>query len=294
MTEPTAPEIPLLVAPVQLAGPGDHARAFEHLTQTQRTWGRYSPDGGECSVLVRECLTAAFQLDHTATADHQVAWTFSRYESPVGQCLWQATFDTQTPVELVMAFTHSLEYDLERWEPDRRDAAVRGQHGYEPLIELVQDAGWTQWPNEEAVSYRSPDGSAGILLARGADTDPWGNLANLGATYRLWGARPDPGPQPPQRPIWTATFSPAVPTDLLLDTLGRIVEDGWSDPRTRAEVCSSNWDLLEARPAPSEYLRYLASTARSVGLPAAPAVAPPPPAPAPAASTLRSTRTPSR
>ncbi|MFF8866022.1 DUF317 domain-containing protein [Streptomyces sp. NPDC015139] len=166
-------------------------------------------------------------------------WKVAAYNDPFGPPDWLATFDTNTPTELVTAFTSAIATSY----ANDQSAALIGpggpvKEGFRPL----EDAGWKRGGWQLTTLFTAPDGLAGLTYR--------GGVLNRHAEFRgdkdrwlLWGGQDGFSSR------WYATFTSAVPIDLIAATTERL-----ADPspvlRYELEVPERNRSAARIRPVP--------------------------------------------
>ncbi|MFI1953155.1 DUF317 domain-containing protein [Streptomyces xinghaiensis] len=142
--------------------------------------------------------------------DDYILWNIAAYEDPFGPRRWAATFNQNTPPEIVAAFTTALARDYEGGN-DRFLARppVRWGKQTQPLTE----AGWTRdWGAEiGTVEIIAPDKQAGILIDVRCQ-DPDDEQCLLWSGPPGWGTRAE------------ATFTPRTPEHLIAATAAAMAD----------------------------------------------------------------------
>ncbi|MFJ7278321.1 DUF317 domain-containing protein [Kitasatospora sp. NPDC098663] len=249
----------VLVSPGYLAGPGDRdaEAAFADFLNEDQGWARYSCHGGDVSVAISECLTGRIQLDHE-NGDRDSRWTVAGYDSPVGERSWRAAFDQETPYEVALAVAEEYSRALSYTHPVVREEALWGlRNTRDSLLEQLRSSGWLDVGSPDAMSFRSPDGTAGLIRWDGGAFYEEPNGQDHPADVTLWVRPPEMFP----RNAWTAQFSQATPTRLITAALDHLT-DPRSQVRRLAEVPAAHLGLVELRPRNAP-VRTLAATART-------------------------------
>ncbi|PZT74131.1 MULTISPECIES: DUF317 domain-containing protein [unclassified Streptomyces] len=148
-------------------------------------------------------------------------WKVAAHSDPFGPPDWLATFDSNTPTELVTVFTSSLATSYAK-DPD---AALTGprrpaEEGFRPL----EEAGWKRGSWQLTTLFTAPDELAGLTY-RGGVLDRHAELRGDQDRWLLWGGRDGFSSR------WYATFTSGVPVDLVAATTAR-----FGRPRRRAPL----------------------------------------------------------
>lgn len=142
--------------------------------------------------------------------DDYILWNVAAYEDPFGPRRWAATFNQNTPPEIVAAFTTALALDYEEGS-DRclTRPAVRWDEHTQPLTE----AGWTRDRGTEigTVEILAPDKLAGILIDIRCQ-DPEDEQCLLWSGPPGWGTRAE------------ATFTTHTPAHLVAATTAAMAD----------------------------------------------------------------------
>ncbi|GGT26285.1 DUF317 domain-containing protein [Streptomyces purpureus] len=185
-------------------------------------------------------------------------WKIAAHSDPFGPPDWLATFDSNTPTELVTAFTSTLATNYS----ENPDAVLTGprrqaEDGFRPL----EDAGWRRGNRQLTTLFTTPDELAG-LTHKGSALNPHAELRGDQDRWLLWGGHDGYSSR------WYATFTTAVPVDLIAATTARL-----ADPapvlRYETEVPKRNRSAARIRPAappvptPLDIRRAAAARARS-------------------------------
>ncbi|MFF9567631.1 DUF317 domain-containing protein [Streptomyces sp. NPDC014685] len=187
-------------------------------------------------------------------------WKVAAHSDPFGPPAWLATFDANTPTELVTAFTSALATAYAEAPDTLLTAPHRpAENGFLPL----EDAGWKRGDYRPATLLTAPDGLAGLTYRKGV-LDRHAELHRDQNRWLLWGG------QDGYSSRWYATFTTAVPVDLIAATTTRL-----ADPspvlRYEIEVPERNRSAARIRrvsppvPTPLDVRRAAAARARSHG-----------------------------
>lgn len=188
-------------------------------------------------------------------------WKVAAHSDPFAPANWLATFDANTPTELVTAFTSALvtshAEDLEALLTGPRGPA---EEGFRPL----EDAGWKRGDWQLTTLFTAPDGLAGLTY-RGGVLNRRAELRDDQDRWLFWGGQDGFSSR------WYATFTSAVPVDLIAATTARL-----ADPapvlRYEVEVPERNRSAARIRPVsppvptPLDVRRAAAARARSHGV----------------------------
>lgn len=187
-------------------------------------------------------------------------WKVAAHHDPFGPPDWLATFDSNTPTELVTAFTSALATSYAE-DPDTVLTGPRrpAEEGFRPL----EGAGWKRGSWRLTTLFTAPDGLAGLAY-RGGILDRHAELRGDQDRWLLWGG------QDGYSSRWYATFTSAVPVDLIAATTARL-----ADPspalRYEVEIPQRNRSAARTRPVPPpvptplDVRRATAARARSHG-----------------------------
>lgn len=187
-------------------------------------------------------------------------WKVAAHSDPFGPPDWLATFDANTPTELVTTFTSALATAYSEAPDTLLTAPHRAaENGFLPL----EDAGWKRGDYRPATLLTAPDGLAGLTYRKGV-LDQHAELHRDQNRWLLWGG------QDGYSSRWYATFTTAVPVDLIAATTTRL-----ADPspvlRYEIEVPERNRSAVRIRrvspavPTPLDVRRAEAARARSHG-----------------------------
>ncbi|MFF2130445.1 DUF317 domain-containing protein [Streptomyces olivochromogenes] len=144
------------------------------------------------------------------------------YETPVSDRMWVLTATGATPAPVLEGLLNHLA-DGDGW-----DTAI-GTPVDEKMVtaatQPLSDAGWKHTLDGRWIRWRSPAGDAGVQFDAFTAQHPSQNLA----TWTVWaGLAPD-------RPAWTVTASPHIPSSLLADLSETLAhETGLRRPQTAA------------------------------------------------------------
>ncbi|WP_411573551.1 DUF317 domain-containing protein [Streptomyces fradiae] len=187
-------------------------------------------------------------------------WKIAAHSDPFGPPDWLATFDSNTPTELVTAFTSALATSYAR-DPDASLTGPRrpAEEGFRPL----EEAGWKRGSWQLTTLFTAPDELAGLTY-KGGVLDRHAELRGDQDRWLLWGG------QDGYSSRWYATFTSGVPVDLIAATTARL-----ADPapvlRYEIEIPKRNRSAARIRPVPPpvptplDVRRAAAARARSHG-----------------------------
>ncbi|MFJ6948969.1 DUF317 domain-containing protein [Streptomyces wuyuanensis] len=138
-------------------------------------------------------------------------WKVAAHSDPFGPPDWLAAFDANTPTELVTAFTSALATSHAE-NPDAVLIGARGtaEEGFRPL----EDAGWKREDWQLTTLFTASDGLAGLTHRAGV-LNPHAELRGDQDRWLLWGGHDGYSSR------WYATFTTAVPVDLIAATTAR-------------------------------------------------------------------------
>ncbi|QFQ99326.1 DUF317 domain-containing protein [Streptomyces phaeolivaceus] len=142
--------------------------------------------------------------------DDYILWNVAAYEDPFGPRRWAATFNQNTPPEIVAAFTTALAHDYEEGNDHfLARPAVRWDEQTQPLTE----AGWARDPSAKTgtVEIIAPDKLAGIFLDIRCQ-DPEDEQCLLWSGPPGWGTRAE------------ATFTTHTPAHLIAATAAAMAD----------------------------------------------------------------------
>ncbi|MFF9072771.1 DUF317 domain-containing protein [Streptomyces sp. NPDC014872] len=185
-------------------------------------------------------------------------WKVAAHSDPFGPPDWLATFDANTPTELVTAFTSALATSHVE-NPDAVLIGPRGsaEEGFRPL----EDAGWKRGDWQLTTLFTASDGLAGLTY-RGGVLNRHAELRGDQDRWLLWGGADGFSSR------WYATFTSAVPVPLISATTARLANP---NPVLRYEVEVPQRNRSAARirpvsppvPTPLDIRRAAAARARS-------------------------------
>ncbi|MFJ2626858.1 DUF317 domain-containing protein [Streptomyces sp. NPDC087532] len=187
-------------------------------------------------------------------------WKVAAHSDPFGPPDWLATFDANTPTELVTAFTSALVTAYAETPDTLLTAPLRpAENGFLPL----EVAGWKRGDYRPATLLTAPDGLAGLTYRKGV-LDRHAELHRDQNRWLLWGG------QDGYSSRWYATFTTAVPVDLIAATTTRLAD---LSPVLRYEIEVPERNRSAARirrvsppvPTPLDVRRAAAARARSHG-----------------------------
>ncbi|MFB7979663.1 DUF317 domain-containing protein [Streptomyces vinaceus] len=140
---------------------------------------------------------------------HYGGWTITFAEDALGVPDWIATFDRDTPAEVVSAFTTTL---VEGLGNTFRDRLQGGKH-FAPSspAALLSERDWQPADRQPGAHYQlSPDGHAAYRIRIGRLHEYDELMDPELSTWRLSG-----GPDPLTAPAWQAYFSTSTPQHLV-------------------------------------------------------------------------------
>ncbi|WP_236241511.1 DUF317 domain-containing protein [Streptomyces sp. CC228A] len=166
-------------------------------------------------------------------------WKVAAHSDPFGPPDWLTTFDSNTPTELVTAFTSALAASYAK-DPD---AALTGprrpvEEGFRPL----EEAGWKRGSWQLTTLFTAPDELAGLTY-RGGVLDRHAELRGDQDRWLLWGGQDGFSSR------WYATFTSGVPVDLVAATTARLADPA-AVLRYETEVPKRNRGAARIRPVP--------------------------------------------
>ncbi|ATW48228.1 DUF317 domain-containing protein [Streptomyces peucetius] len=164
---------------------------------------------------------------------------FAAHHDPFGLPDWLATFDSNTPTELVTAFTSAVATSYAE-DPDTVLTGPRrpAEKGFRPL----EGAGWKRGSWRLTTLFTAPDGLAGLTY-RGGILDRHAELRGDQDRWLLWGGQDGASSR------WYATFTSAVPVDLIAATTARLVDPSPA-LRYEVEIPQRNRSAARTRPVP--------------------------------------------
>ncbi|MCD2468679.1 DUF317 domain-containing protein [Streptomyces sp. MBT42] len=141
-------------------------------------------------------------------------WKIAAHSDPFGPPDWLATFDSNTPTELVTAFTSALATSCAE-DPDAVLTGPRypAEDGFRPL----EDAGWKRGHWRVTTLLTAPDGLAGLTY-QGGILDRHAELRGDQDRWLLWGGQDGFSSR------WYASFTSAVPIQLIAATTARLAD----------------------------------------------------------------------
>ncbi|WP_406133208.1 DUF317 domain-containing protein [Streptomyces zaomyceticus] len=187
-------------------------------------------------------------------------WKVVAYRDPFGAPDWLATFDSNTPTELVTAFTSALAVSYAE-EPET--ALTGSRHPVEEGFRPLEDAGWKRGNYQRTTLVTAPDGLAGLTY-RGGVLDRQAELRGDQDRWLLWGGQDGFSSR------WYASFTSAVPIPLISATTARLADPS---PVLRYEAYIPERNRGDARirpvpplvPTPLDVRRATAARSRSHG-----------------------------
>ena len=174
-----------------------------HLTDEKCTTRYFAPDGRRCVTFHPE------QQELVAPGLHSLWRAWSR-PCPHAPLTWAAQFTSDTPTEVIGAFTTALATDPGP-EVDRPHTPRNIQPPDPgPALEPLTAAGWESANTLHQRGYTSPDGQAAAHYRRhAAVTDAQAEL-DRGAAWLIWAQADNEAPM-----AWRATFTAATPPHLI-------------------------------------------------------------------------------
>ncbi|MCM1967982.1 DUF317 domain-containing protein [Streptomyces sp. G1] len=154
-----------------------------------------------------------FRLGYLPEGDDSTLWKITAHTDPFGSPRWLATFDDNTPTELVTAFTTALAENYR----NTPDVALRGEasnsRGFQPL----GDAGWKAEHGPRLSIATSPDGLAEVTYFSGL----LNHEEEVNGYKERWTAA---GGHEGYDSRWTASFSTHTPTHLIAATMTALTD----------------------------------------------------------------------
>ncbi|MET9374906.1 DUF317 domain-containing protein [Streptomyces sp. NPDC002992] len=197
-----APNTEVLVAPVHLAGPGTREAVFSVLDNAAG-WTKtvaFDTDTYYASPCQRVRIANPVESAYGG-------WTITYAEDPLGVPDWITTFDRNTPLEIVVAFTKTLVNSL----PNHfRDYFSDGKH-YTGLgqEDVLRQSNWEPVHGSRPYWIVSPDSRAALRTRSGWLDEYTELLTPEKSMWRLSG-----GVDPVHVPSWRAFFSSGTPQHL--------------------------------------------------------------------------------
>ncbi|MFH8515753.1 DUF317 domain-containing protein [Streptomyces gelaticus] len=218
----------------------------------------FTAQSDELANVYASSLDQHVRLGFLPEGPDNTLWKVAAHSDPFGPPDWLATFDANTPTELVTAFTTTL---AARYSEDPDAVLTGARRPAEEGIRPLEDAGWKRGDWQLTTLFTAPDELAGLTY-RGGVLDPHAELRGDQDRWLLWGGHDGYSSR------WYATFTTAVPVDLIAATTARL-----ADPapviRYESEVPKRNRNAARIRrtappvPTPLDVRRAAAARARS-------------------------------
>ncbi len=180
MTDPTTINGDVFVSPRYLAGnTGDSGISFDPV----RHWPHHYPGDGPCQLVITS-------PDHRIRLgwfgdDHDL-WIVSAARDAVSEARWTATFNQNTPPELVHGLTSALAAE---WDAESTSFLDVRSYYWTDAVRPLLDAGWERRPVRRGeIEILAPDGLAGASIDIVND-DPYAEIVRLWAGPPGWGTR---------------------------------------------------------------------------------------------------------
>ncbi|MFF2041850.1 DUF317 domain-containing protein [Kitasatospora sp. NPDC058170] len=241
MTPPPAHDMPMVVHPGYLAGPGDAPHALHTFAKGREDWTLTPVDNQLVAAHQQHPVLLTLDLDAGTPR-----WTMASLSRPAGQLEWHATFDARTPAEVVTAAARRLAYALAQSTDAERDRQLWG-HDHPAVgtvdaldAETARTHHWIRVGDlRTTLTLDSPDGTAAVRVHRfveGPGSDPLDTVFTLRA-----GARGHQGDW------WRAEFSRYTPTAVLLAAVRTVTEPGRYERRA-SQIPMLHRSLLRTHP----------------------------------------------
>ncbi|MBV6695527.1 hypothetical protein KV557_00100 [Kitasatospora aureofaciens] len=239
-TDFAAHDMPMVVYPGYLAGPGDQHTVFDTLctfAKEREDWSLLADDG---LVAWHNSNAASIELDLAEDAEDE-RWIILSARATLDN-LWRVAFDVRTPAEVVMAAARRLAFALDQSTATEREQRPWSHEAHAATAEALRaEAGRANWSPNCArgctATLLAPDGTASLQL-RDTENDPV--PGRVGFVLRA-GARGH------EENWWTAEFGLAVPTDIVLAVL-RTVTDPGRYTRRASQIPMLHRPLLRTHP----------------------------------------------
>ncbi|MEU8687708.1 DUF317 domain-containing protein [Streptomyces sp. NPDC048665] len=141
-------------------------------------------------------------------------WKVAARSDPFGLPDWLATFDSNTPTELVAAFTFAL---ATSYSEGPESVLASPRRPAEDAFRSLEEAGWKRGSWQLTTLFTAPDGLAGLTY-RGGVLNRHAELRGDQDGWLLWGGHDSFSSR------WYATFTSTVPIDLIAETTGRLAD----------------------------------------------------------------------
>ncbi len=219
MTHPAPAEGDVYVSPRYLAGlPGHADPSFDPVKHWQH---HHFVDGPFQTVVT----SPDHRIKIGWAGDDYDVWRISAAEDAVSRATWTATFNQNTPPEIVRGLTSAL---AREWSTDTHSFLAAPSYRWTDAVQPLLDAGWERRPlTRGTVEIVAPDGLAGAnidVIGTGPDRETvelwagpqgWGTRAEAIFTARtpkhLIAATAAPSSTPPPSPATRTTSTPGSP-----------------------------------------------------------------------------------
>ncbi|MGW2542007.1 DUF317 domain-containing protein [Kitasatospora sp. NPDC001574] len=238
---PPAHDMPMVVHPGYLAGPGDAAQTLHAFAEGREDWTLTPVDNQFVAAHHQHPVLLTLDLD-TGTP----RWTMASLSSPAGLLEWHATFDAATPAETVTAVARRLAYALAQNTDAERDRQLWGHDN--PAVgtadaldaETARAHHWIRRGDlRTTLTLDKPDGTASLRVHRFVEqpgSDPLDTVFGLRAGTRRH-----------QDSWWRAEFSRYTPTAVLLAAVRTVTDPGRYERRA-SQIPMLHRSLLRTHP----------------------------------------------
>ncbi|PKV84278.1 DUF317 domain-containing protein [Streptomyces sp. TLI_146] len=203
MTDPTVIEGDVCVSPRYLAGlPGHADPSFDPV----KHWPQHHLDDGPFQTVV---TSPDHRIKIGWAGDDYEVWRISAAEDAVSRATWTATFNQNTPPEIVHGLTSAL---AREWSTDTDSFLADPSYRWTDAVQPLLDAGWEgRPPARGTVEIVAPDGLAGASIDV-VGTGPDRETVELWAGPEGWGTRAE------------AIFTARTPKHLIAATAAAFVD----------------------------------------------------------------------
>ncbi|MER7701651.1 DUF317 domain-containing protein [Kitasatospora sp. NPDC097605] len=216
--DPLAHNMPMVVFPGYLAGPGEGLDAIFEFGRGRDDWLLTVVD--DHLVAGHESTNGLVMLNQDTDSPYP-QWNIGARSSPTAEFAWRATFDAPTPAEVVLSVARRLAHSMALPTRSEREQHLWSRGCYTGTHNVLRaeaaHAGWTTRPHCRALTFDAPDGTATLRIHHSADGH--GDATDVAYTLTA-GARGHEGTW------WTAEFSRDTPTGIVLAALRTVTNPG--------------------------------------------------------------------
>ncbi|MEV5979612.1 DUF317 domain-containing protein [Streptomyces sp. NPDC052114] len=203
MTDPTPIKGDVYVSPRYLAGlPGHADPSFDPV----KHWPHHYLDDGPFQTVV---TSPDHRIRIGWAGDDYDVWRISAAQDAVSRATWTATFNQNTPPEIVHGLTSAL---AREWNTDTDSFLADPSYYWTDAVQPLLEAGWERRPLARGkIEILAPDGLAGTTIDV-VGSDPDRESVELWAGPKGWGTRAE------------AIFTARTPKRLIAATAAAFVD----------------------------------------------------------------------